>query len=189
MPLAPPRIGLHISASNWASQDTSQLLCVKFYHFFYCQGKSNDRTKSTLVKSAHARLANQPHDASSYCKRNSWLPGEGIVRDIGKVMYTLLYLKWLTDKDILQSTGNSDQCYVPAPMRETLLLSCNSQMETHKPYWLVLGWGGGVGMDTCICMAESLPCSPETTTTLLMGYILVQNKKFRKKKKSVATVN
>ena len=25
-------------------------------------------------------------------------------------------------------------------------------------------------MDTCICMAESLPCSPETTTTLLIGY-------------------
>ena len=107
MPLAPPRIGLHISASNWASQDTSQLLCVKFYHFFYCQGKSNDRTKSTLVKSAHARLANQPHDASSYCKRNSWLPGEGIVRDIGKVMYTLLYLKWIPIKDSLHSTWNS----------------------------------------------------------------------------------
>ena len=31
-------------------------------------------------------------------------------------------------------------------------------------------------MDTCICMAESLPCSPETTTTLLIGYasIVVQ---------------
>ena len=116
MPLAPPRIGLHISASNWASQDTSQLLCVKFYHFFYCLGKSNDRTKSTLVKSAHARLANQPHDASSYCKRNSWLPGEGIVRDIGKVMYTLLYLKWLTNKDLLHTTSNSAQCYVPAWM-------------------------------------------------------------------------
>jgi len=28
-------------------------------------------------------------------------------------------------------------------------------------------------MDTCVCMAESLHCSPETTTTLLIGYVLV----------------
>ena len=27
-------------------------------------------------------------------------------------------------------------------------------------------------MDTCICMAESLHCSPETTTTLSIGYVL-----------------
>ena len=40
--------------------------------------------------------------------------GEGIVRDFGKVMYTLLYLKWLTNKDLLYSTGNSAQCYVAA---------------------------------------------------------------------------
>ena len=33
--------------------------------------------------------------------------------------------------------------------------------------------------DTCICMAESLPCSPETTTTLLIGYTPIQNKKFK----------
>ena len=41
-------------------------------------------------------------------------------------------------------------------------------------------WGR---MDTCICMAESLHCSPETITPLLIGYILVQNKKFKRKKK------
>ena len=27
-------------------------------------------------------------------------------------------------------------------------------------------------MDTCICMAESLCCSPETITILLIGYVL-----------------
>ena len=37
-------------------------------------------------------------------------------------------------------------------------------------------WGR---MDTCICMAESLHCSAETTTTLLMGYILIQNIKLK----------
>ena len=26
--------------------------------------------------------------------------GEGIVRDFGKVMYTLLYLKWITNKNL-----------------------------------------------------------------------------------------
>ena len=36
-------------------------------------------------------------------------------------------------------------------------------------------------MDTCICMAESLGCSPETITTLLVGCILIQNKKFKRK--------
>ena len=31
-------------------------------------------------------------------------------------------------------------------------------------------------MDTCICMAESLCSSPETITTLLIGYTPTQNK-------------
>ena len=29
-------------------------------------------------------------------------------------MYTLLYLKWITNKDLLYSTGISAQCYVAA---------------------------------------------------------------------------
>ena len=33
-------------------------------------------------------------------------------------------------------------------------------------------------MDTCMCMAESLHCSPETITTLLIGYTPIQNKFF-----------
>ena len=33
-------------------------------------------------------------------------------------------------------------------------------------------------MDTCVCMVESLCCSPETTTTLLTSYTPGQNKKF-----------
>ena len=51
-------------------------------------------------------------------------------------------------------------------------------------------------MDTCICTAESLCCSPETTITLLIGYTQIQsilvlkkiffkiNKKKKKRKKS-----
>ena len=34
---------------------------------------------------------------------------KGIVRDFGTDMYTLLYLKWITIKDLLYSTGNSAQ--------------------------------------------------------------------------------
>ena len=37
---------------------------------------------------------------------------EGIVREFGTDMYTLLYLKWITNKDLLYSAGNSAQYYV-----------------------------------------------------------------------------
>ena len=35
--------------------------------------------------------------------RDSW--------EFGMDMYTLLYLKWITNKDLLYSTGNSAECY------------------------------------------------------------------------------
>ena len=38
-------------------------------------------------------------------------------------------------------------------------------------------------MDTCICTAESLSCSPETVITLLISYIPIQNEKLKKRKK------
>ena len=41
-------------------------------------------------------------------------------------------------------------------------------------------------MDTCICLAESLCCPPETVTTLLIGYIPIQNNKFFKRKKMLS---
>ena len=43
-------------------------------------------------------------------------------------------------------------------------------------------------MDTCVCMAESIHCSPKTTTTLLIGYNPIQKKTFKvteKKKKKI----
>ena len=46
---------------------------------------------------------------------NSWLQGvgegwwEGIDREFGMNIYTLLYLKWITNKVLLHSTGNSAQ--------------------------------------------------------------------------------
>ena len=46
------------------------------------------------------------------------------------------------------------------------------------------GWEGSLGrMDTCISMADSLRCSPEVTTTLLISYTPTPNKKVYIKKK------
>ena len=46
----------------------------------------------------------------------------------------------------------------------------------------VWGW-----MDTCMSMAESLCCSPETTRTLLIGYTSLQNKKFKVWEKKICS--
>ena len=73
--------------------------------------------------------------------------GEVIVRDFGIVTYTMLHLKWISSKDLLSSTWNS-------------AVLCGS----------LDGKRFGGRMNTCICMAESLRCSPQTTTTLLISY-------------------
>ena len=86
--------------------------------------------------------------------------GEGTVKDFGKVMYTLLCLKCIANKDLLYSTWDSAQCYVAA--------------------WM--GGGSGENGYMHIYMAESLQGSPETSTTLLISYISIQNKKFKKNK-------
>ena len=44
--------------------------------------------------------------------------GEGT--EFGMVMYTLLYLKWITNQDLLYTTGNSAQYYVAAWMGREL---------------------------------------------------------------------
>ena len=68
--------------------------------------------------------------------------------------YTLLYLKWITNKDILYSTGNSAQCL------------CGS----------LDGRGAWGRRDTCECVAESLCCPSETITTLLISSTPIYNK-------------
>ena len=60
------------------------------------------------------------------------------------------------------STGDSAQRYVAA--------------------WM----GAGVGW-IYICVAESIRCSPESITTLLIGFTPTQNKKFKIHKKRVST--
>ena len=65
-------------------------------------------------------------------------------------MYILLYLIWIINKDLLYSTWYSAQCFVAAWMEESL-----------------------GELDTCIYMAESLCCSSQTTTILVIGYVAV----------------
>ena len=71
---------------------------------------------------------------------------EGIFRAFG--VNTLLYLKWITDKDLLYSTGNSAQSYMAAWMRE----------ESGGEWMHVYGWLSPFGYP------------PETVTTLLISY-------------------
>ena len=70
-------------------------------------------------------------------KQTQGRQGEGLVKDFEKVMYTVLYLKWKTNRNLLYSTWNSAQCYMPT--------------------WM--GGGFGERIDTCICTAEFLHCS------------------------------
>ena len=46
-------------------------------------------------------------------------------------IYTLLYLKWITNRDLLHSSGNSAQCYVAAPMGGQFVGEC-----IHVYVWL-----------------------------------------------------
>ena len=74
---------------------------------------------------------------------------KGVCWELEIDMYTLLYLKWITNKDLLYCTGNSAQCYVAT--------------------W----WEGSLRENWYICIAELLWCPLETITVLLIGYIAI----------------
>ena len=57
------------------------------------------------------RLGDQTHGCQG---GRGW--GEGIVREFGMDMFTLLSFKWITNKDLLYSPEDSAQCYVTAWM-------------------------------------------------------------------------
>ena len=62
----------------------------------------------------------------------------------------MLYLKWITNKDLLYSTGN--------PAQHSVIASLEKQFEIY--------------IHTHIYITESLFCTPETNT-LLINYIVV----------------
>ena len=62
-------------------------------------------------------LIDKAETDSQISRTNLWLPGgkawgKGIVRQFSTNMKTLLHLKWITNKVLVYSTGNSAQCYV-----------------------------------------------------------------------------
>ena len=74
----------------------------------------------------------------------------------GTDVYPLLHFKQITNKDLLYSTWSSAQCYVAV--------------------WM----GGGSGENGYTHMYGWVPFHPpETTTTLLIGYTPIQNKKVK----------
>ena len=128
--------------------------------------------------------------------------GEGIVRESGMDMDTLLYLTWRTSKDLLDSTRNSAQYSVITYGSQggmdggrdsqgvwdghghTAVFNMESQQGPagqHRGLCSVsCGSLDGTGVwgrrDPCPCMAESLCCLPEIITTFLIGYTPLQNK-------------
>ena len=78
-----------------------------------CMGKKSEKKQTSL--SLKGVLAN----GKRLTDLVYWIydcRGDGIVREFGKVIYILPYSKWITNKDILYSTWNSTQGYVPAWM-------------------------------------------------------------------------
>ena len=74
-----------------------------------------------LKRNYKNELTYQTETDSQTSRMFLWLPGdgcgEGIVRESGMHVYTLLYLKylkWIINKDLLYSTWNSAQCHVAA---------------------------------------------------------------------------
>ena len=79
-------------------------------------------------------------------------------REFGTDVYTPLCLKWITNKDLLYSTGNSAQCHVAAWVGEEF-----------GGEWI----HGYVGL-------SPFASPPEAVTTLLIVYTPIQRKSLKK---------
>ena len=62
------------------------------------------------------------------------IAGEGRLREFGMVMYALLCLKWIANKDLLSSTWNSAQCYIAAWMGEEFGGECTQLYGWLSPF-------------------------------------------------------
>ena len=83
-------------------------------------------------------------------------------REFEMDMHTLLYLKWITNKILLYSTGNSPQCYVAA--------------------WMERDFGGEWVHVYAYVFLNPFPVHLKLSQhCLLIGYTPVQNKKFKTK--------
>ena len=62
------------------------------------------------------------------------------------------------------------QVYAYVQTHQNVYIKCNFLYIKYTRIKLEAGEGVWGRMDTCICMAESLCCLPETITTLLISY-------------------
>ena len=86
--------------------------------------------------------------------------GDGILKEFGVDMYSLLHLKWIINKDLPYSTWNSAQWYVATWMRGGF-----AREYIHVYVWL---------SPFTVHLELSKHC-------LLIGFTPIQNKKFKKK--------
>ena len=87
-------------------------------------------------------------------QKDSQLPGGRDSQGAWMDMYTLLYLKWITNKDL--------------PTAQGTLLNVMCQP----------GWQWGLGENGYMCMLADSSMLTETITALLIGYTPIQNKVF-----------
>ena len=128
-------------------------------------GVGSERDKTTRCKIGSGMHCTTQGMEPTFCSNCKWKVTFKIIRlkkisfwivgGLGMDMYTLLWLKRRADRD------HTEFCS----------MLCGG----------LDGRGVGGRMDTCVCMAESLCCSPETVKTLLTGYIPIQNNKLKKK--------
>ena len=116
--------------------------------------------------------------------------GDGIVREFGMDMCTLVYLKWITNKDPLvylniptgitnkdNQQGYTNHWYNQMDNQQgpTGIFKMDNPQGAQELCSIQCGsldgrviWGR---MDTCICVAESLCCPLETITTLFFHWL------------------
>ena len=114
---------------------------------------------ASLICGIYKELTYKRERHSQTQKMNLWMPEEGILRESGMDIYTLLYSKWITNKDLLYRAQNSAQCYKGS----------------------LKGRGFWVQMDKYMYPWVSSQ-SPETITALLISYTPKQYKKFEVQK-------
>ena len=86
--------------------------------------------------------------------------GERIAKEFGMNMYTLLYIKWITNKDLLYSRWSSAQCYMAAWMGGTF---------------------GGEWIHVYLWLRHFIIHLNPIQHCLLIGYTPIQNKTLKKK--------
>ena len=132
------------------------LLCLTYFIWHSFSVESKKKRYKWINLQNRNRLKDLESKLYGYL-REGW--EEEIVREFGMDMYSMLYLKRITNKDLLYSTGNSAQCY-------------GGKLDERED------WGG---MNACILMAESFCYTLKLSQhCLLISYTTIQNKKFKK---------